>query len=69
MRDLLVVTIHLIVTVAKLPGPGGVRTAAAGPKGPSPELIAAIVELKRCNPNASYPIMDVIALASRSCIQ
>jgi putative transposase len=49
MRELLVLGIHLLVTFAKLVRPGG-----PGPKGPSAELIAVIVEMKRRNPKFGY---------------
>jgi hypothetical protein len=76
VREILILAIPLLVTLAKLLRPGGVRAVAAeslllkhqfrisnrsrdrrrkpGPKGPSAELIATIVELKRRNPRVGY---------------
>jgi len=80
MKDLLVLLVHLLTTIAKLLGPGGVRGPSTllnfhdmlkkreyrmlysscrkgkpGPKGPSQELIEAIVELKRRNSRFGCP--------------
>jgi putative transposase len=115
MRDLAMLFVHLVVTIARLLGPGGTRSVVAesllvkhqllilnrsrvrapdlrpsdrfivglsafwirrtrllftpktrgkpGPKGPSQELVSAIVEMKRRNPNFGYQrIADQISL-------
>ena len=85
MRDLLLLTVHLVVSFAKLLRrriaklgviiktatlhkfhkalvnrkyqllfSSSTRPCKPGPKGPSPELIAAIVEMKRRNPRIGY---------------
>jgi hypothetical protein len=60
MRERALLLVHLIATIAKLLLPGGARSIIAesllkrrwkpGPKGPGPELVSAIVEMKRRNP-------------------
>jgi hypothetical protein len=63
MREWLILVAHLIVTMMKVAAPGGVQSVVAeslilkqpGPKGPSDELIALILEMKRRNPRWGCP--------------
>jgi hypothetical protein len=69
VRDLAVLVLHLLVTVARFLGPGGARAVVAESvlvkhQGPTRDVIAAVVDMKRRNPTWGCPrITQQIALA------